>query len=133
MPDGDDRGLVLHCTPMMIDATRAGRKRIATRMILSAYAGLHAERLVDPNAPDWHAQHDHENARELSGEYGVYPRGVGFLFDEVHEQHLRRLDRKSRKLVHELRHQIDRLARELLVRQTMTGDEVEAFLASQSL
>jgi hypothetical protein len=103
------------------------RKKAARQMILGCYAGLHAQRLVDPEAPDWHAQGDWEQARDLSIEYLVLPRRC-IVGDEHHMKFMAGLAAESRRLVRRLRRPIETLAEGLLKRKTMNENEVLALV-----
>jgi hypothetical protein len=99
---------------------------VARQLILMAYAGMAAERLVDPDAPDCHGASDERNAFQLSRTYRVQPRHLSFVGDAQHWEFLGRLQNKARGLVLRLRAPIARLADELLSRTTLTWLEVEA-------
>jgi hypothetical protein len=96
-------------------------------MILSAYAGNPAERLIDPTAPDFHGAADDDGAFSLSCDYHVFPRrrSVGFVGDDIHMAYLGRLKREARRLVSMLRTPIEKLAEALLERTTLTGKEAD--------
>ncbi len=97
-------------------------------MTFVAFAGLHAEGLVNLAAEEWRSYADWQSALDLSVECGVLPRTPCCIGDDVHHRHLERLNAESRRLVRRLTHPIRRLADELLQRRTMLGDEVEALL-----
>ena len=125
VPSGDALGKATHPSPLMLDleGTAAARRRAAREMIVAAYAGLAAQRLVEPQAPDFHGSADEENAMCLSQKYAVLPRNCGFVGDEAHEAYLEKLRGEAKRLVRRLRMAIDALARELLGRKTIPGGE----------
>jgi hypothetical protein len=102
------------------------RRRIARQQILSCYAGLEAQRLVDGHAEP--SPVDEESAFELSRDYGVGPRG-GAIGDERHIASLGRLRGEARRLVRQLRPAIEVLAAELLRRSTLDGKEAARAVA----
>lgn len=114
-PARDYLGAVEHPTPYMIDMppTRRERRAVARQMIVTAYAGLEAERLVDPNADPRQSEADDENAFWLSREFGVFPSSVSYVGDDTHLAYLRRLRGDARRLVRRLRPEIDRIAARL--------------------
>jgi hypothetical protein len=105
------------------------RRMVARQLILGAYAGLAAHRLVQPDAPDSHGAIDQENAFWLSRTYGVQPRRLSLVGDTRHWEYLSRLQKEAHHLVLQLQVAIARLADELLSRTTLTGAEAEAVVA----
>lgn len=126
-------GTVSHPSPLLLDLRGSirERRRAARETILAAFAGLHAERLVAPDAPDVHGDADEQNAYELSIQYGILPRGGGSVGDEYHWALLRRLSGESRRLVSSgpVRRAISVLAERLIKRRTMSGADVQKILA----
>ena len=108
--------------------TTKDRRIAARQLILANYAGLAAQKLVEPDAPDWRAEADENNAFELSREHGVMPRGHVFAGSPEHHAFLDRLRKEATRLVQDLSGPISKLADELLVRKKMTGKEVELFV-----
>jgi len=122
----DSYGHITHAPPLLYDCRNAReQKTLARQMILSAYAGNPAERLIDPTAPDFHGAADDDGAFSLSCDYHVFPRrrSVGFVGDDIHMAYLGRLKREARRLVSMLRTPIEKLAETLLERTTLTGKE----------
>ncbi len=132
VPSGDAFGMATHPSPLMLDlgseGTAAARRSAARDMIVASYAGLAAQRLVDTQAPDFHGHGDEEGAMDLSRTYAVLPRSGCFVGDEVHEAYLARLRGEAERLVRRLRTAIQALARALLSRKTIPGDEAVAFV-----
>jgi len=124
----DSYGHVTHAPPLLYDCRNAReQKTLARQMILSAYAGLPSQRLVQPAAPDFYGDADDDNALSLSCDYHVFPRrrSVGFIGDGMHVAYLGRLKREARRLVSMLRTPIEKLAEALLDRTTLTGKEAD--------
>lgn len=122
----DSHGHVTHGPPLMYDCrTARERKTLARQMILASYAGLPAQRLVDPTAAEYEGNSDDENAFWLSRTHGIFPRWLSHVGDDRHHQHLARLKRESSRLVFMLRTAIEKLAEALLERTTLTGEEAD--------
>ncbi|MGO9665730.1 MAG: hypothetical protein ACLP66_20765 [Polyangia bacterium] len=124
----DSDGHITHPSPLGYEGCDGKRERraVARQLILMAYAGVAAERLIQPDAPDYHGASDEENAFQLSRTYGVQPRHLSFVGDAQHWEFLGRLQNEARGLVLRLRAPIAKLADELLSRTTLTWAEVEA-------
>jgi hypothetical protein len=121
-PDDDYLGAVEHPTPYGLDMppNRRERRTVARQMMLAAYAGLEAERLVNPTAdPDQSAQDD-ENAFWLSREFCVFPKGCSYVGDDAHLAYLESLRREARRLVARLYPEIDYIATHLLAAELRT-------------
>ena len=112
------------------DRTRSGRRRLARAHIVSSYAGLEAQKLVDPDPKDFAGEHDDENARWLSREYHVFPRILNCVGDEYHEAYLERLRGEARRLVRKHRPAIDAVAEALLIGWTMGHEAVAQIVRS---
>ena len=123
------RGQHTHPPPLMLESASTVRERrqVARQMILSTYAGMSAQRLVEPSSSSWHEEDDDQGAFELSMEYGVLPRGCGFVGDEEHTRYLNGLRREAARLVKRLSREIEALAEELMRKKKMTGAQVAAF------
>jgi hypothetical protein len=66
-------GLCRHPNAMGYDTTnKREQKSIARDMIIGCYAGIEAQRLVDPPKP-FHGQKDESDAFELSRDWCVFP------------------------------------------------------------
>ena len=124
----DSSGHITHPSPLGYQGCDSKRERraVARQLIFVAYAGMAAERLVDPDAPDDHGASDEKNAFQLSRTYCVQPRHLSFVGDAQHWEFLGCLQNEARGLVLRLRAPIARLADELLSRTTLTWAEVEA-------
>ena len=131
-PTDDAFGEWVHPSPFMLDLGRRrvgpARRQAARQMIIASYAGLAAERMIDPQAPDFRGEADNEGAMDLSREYRVFPRNRCFVGDDTHQKYLGRLRREARRLVRKLRPAIEVLAQELLRRETIPGDEAMALV-----
>ena len=125
---GDADGRIRHPSPMMIGESRRARQTAARQLILVAYAGMQAQRLVDSAAQDFHGAYDDENALWLSKEYCAM-RGCSWVGDPFHIAYLERLRKEAGRLVRGLRWRIDTIARTLMVHETLTGDQVRALFA----
>jgi hypothetical protein len=133
VPDEDgSSGHMLHPSPSQINVDercmKRERRKMARQMILGCYAGLYAQRLTLKGVPDWDGACDFADALRLSMTYGVFPRYMDSIGDELHERYLRRLRRESKRLVRKLSLPIQFFAQHLLERKTMTGDEAEAVM-----
>lgn len=127
--EDDYNGSCVQPSLLMYNVTsKRERKALARRCIISSYAGIEAERLIDPDAPEWHGQWDFQNAFEISREYVVLPRACAHVGDDLHDAFLLRLRREARGLVGRHRPLIDRLATALLRARTLTGDQARAVL-----
>jgi ATP-dependent Zn protease len=126
----DSNGHISHPPPLGYITTGVRDRRSLVRaMILSSYAGMEAERLVDPDAPHYHGAGDADTAFYLSRTYEVLPRKMEYVGDDAHWRFLDRLKSEARHIVHDLRGPIGRLADELLSKTRLTGAEVEALVA----
>lgn len=130
-PAEDYFGIVKHPSPLMFNCSSLRERRsLAKDMIVGCYAGLEAERMVNPQAPDFHGDGDEQNVFDLCRSYGVVPRGCGFIGDEVHRTYLEGLRRRARRLVRRLRPTINALAQTLLEKETLSGVEAEGIFKS---
>lgn len=103
---------------------------MARTCIITSYAGIEAERLHDPAASEALSQEDFDNAYETSVSYEVFPRGCSYVGDDVHLQYLLRLRGEAHRLVRRHRVEIERMAKALSNRGTLTGEEARTILAS---
>lgn len=104
------------------------RRALVEASCISLYAGAEAERVLLGNAGD-HVDDgpDFGKARSLIMILGV--RGAHYVGDEVWERYEARLRRQSNLLVLLHRYKIERVARALLERGTLQGDDVDAIIA----
>jgi ATP-dependent Zn protease len=124
-PDGECAGFVLSPGVLGYETSSSReQKEIARRCIVRLYAGMEAQRLVDPDPADYHDEDDEDNAFDLAREYALGPRG-GHVGDDRHRDYLERLRVKARRLIHRHRAAVDRLAEELLAHKELSGAEVE--------
>lgn len=130
---GDAHGTCGHPSPYNMYASPRDIRRAARDCILVSYAGVPAQRLVDPNPHDRHGDDDDVSAYRVSREYQVFPRVMQYDGDDYHLAFLERLRRESARLVRRHAAAIRHLAKVLLDRKMMTGDEVEAALAAFDL
>jgi hypothetical protein len=107
-------------------SSRQERRRIARDMIVSAYAGMHAQRLVDPDPPEHHGDSDDAEAFDLSRQWDVLPRGCGCVGDDRHLAYLDRLRAEAGRLAMRHRGPIEALAGALLLRTELSGEEAKA-------
>lgn len=127
---GDRLGVMVHLRPEMLEVPRREYRTIARQIILGCYAGLHAQRLVDPEPHPDHGKDDVRDACQLSREYLVLPRRYSAIGDDEHMAFLERLNRQARNLVRQLRKPISVLAARLLKRRRMSGKECERALSA---
>jgi hypothetical protein len=104
------------------------QRAVARAHIVACYAGMAAQRLVDPHRPDEHAAGDEENAMELSRLFGVFPRGCSRVGDEAHLRYLDKLRAEARRLVRKHWRAVAELAEELLQCEVLSGPEAEKII-----
>ena len=109
-------------------STKRERRSIARGIIVSIYAGMHGQRLVDPDPQAVHGGDDDNHAFELSREFEVFPRRCNLVGDDRHYAYLDRLSGEARRLVKKHRSVIEKLAELLLVRKELGGTEAEEFI-----
>jgi hypothetical protein len=107
---------------------RREQRSIVRDHIRSLFAGMHAEWLIDPDAPEFHGESDERHAFELSLKYEVYPRDCGRVGDDRHWAYLDRLSKESRRLVKKHWRAIEQFALVLLQRQEVGGAEAKQFI-----
>jgi ATP-dependent Zn protease len=111
-----------------ITANRRERRSIARDYIIVSYAGMAAQRLVDPEPNKYHGQNDDVSAFNLSRQFQVFPRRMAYVGDELHDAFLGRLRREAEQLVRRHRRSIEVLAEALLRNKTMTGERMHALV-----
>jgi ATP-dependent Zn protease len=129
VPNGDDLGACWK--PGMLGYRTANRRELrslARDHIICLYAGMHAERLVDLNAPDFHGESDEMTAFDLSKRYEVFPRVLEFVGDENHLAYLSSLRAESRRLVRRHQKVIQKVAQALLVQRELNGAETKQII-----
>jgi hypothetical protein len=127
--DGDTCGCLSHQPPLYYaNEGRKVLKQVARQMIVCLYAGIIAERIYDPEAPDFHAEHDEVEARALPRDYELRIPGCSFVGDDAYDRFLERQRGEARKLVIRFERVIVALAEELLKCGSMSGDAVELFV-----
>jgi ATP-dependent Zn protease len=115
IPEEDSSGRIIAPTVGGYEChSKRDRRVIARRIILANYAGLHAERLIDPNAPDLHGCQDELDAFQTSVDVCVFPRHMDHVGDVAHSNYLDRLRSEAGRLVNRQRRAITELAEELL-------------------
>jgi ATP-dependent Zn protease len=130
--DGDSAGRVAHPPPLFYaHAGRRAVKQTARQMVVGLYAGIIAERLYDPEAPDIHAEKDETEAWSLPRDYAIRIPGCAYVGDEVYDRYLGQRRNEARKLVIRLRRVIEALADELLRHRTMRGEAVELLVSRE--
>ncbi len=93
-------GGVLGPTPFFTECENGRERREnARKSIIATYAGLPAERLVDPDAPERYGSSDDALALKNSIDYEVYPRYWERHGDAYHLAYLERLRREAKRLV----------------------------------
>ena len=106
------------------------QRQVARASIVGCYAGVEAQRLVDPAPADFHGQADDEQAFAVSREYAVLPRSCEFVGDDAHMAYLERLRREARRLVRKHRRAVEAVAEALLQHETLDGVDIEAIVES---
>lgn len=109
-------------------ANQREQRSIARALILSCYAGMHAQRLVDPDAPEEQGFDDDADAFNLSQNCAVLPRSCQTVGDEQHIAYLDRLRQEARRLVRRHRRAIGVLAQALLRRNELNAAEAKAIV-----
>jgi ATP-dependent Zn protease len=112
--------------------TRRERRALARDCILVCYAGLPAQRLVDPSLRPNGCDQDEKDAAEISRRFEVFPRSLKCVGDDTHRAFLDRLRQESARLVKRHKEAIRLLAEELLRRTTMSTNEIEQWARSTS-
>lgn len=105
------------------------RRSLARDCILVSYAGMHAQRLVDPDADGSHGVGDESNAFDLSRDFEVLPRSLSRVGDEQHWRYLDRLKKEAGRVVQQNRAPIKALAEALLEKKTLSGEEIRERLS----
>jgi hypothetical protein len=112
------------------------QRAIARAQIVSYYAGMPAQRLVNPKPPEHHGASDEDAAFALSRQFLVLPRYCSHIGDERHDAYRRRLRQEACRLVGKHRRAIDLLASHLFRRQELQGEEalrlIEPLLSRQA-
>jgi len=108
--------------------SRREQRSIARDAIISAYAGVEAQRLVE--TPEVYADDaDRNNAFWLSRTYCVMPRNCSYVGDDSHVAYLERLRTEAKRLVRREWTKIEAVATELLAKRKLTGDRVREICA----
>lgn len=127
--EGDTAGYVAHPPPLLYaHCGRRAMKQAARQMVVGLYAGIIAERLYDPEAPDFHAENDEAEAWNLPREYALRIPGCSYVGDETYDRYLERRRDEARRLVVSLKGVIEALADRLLKHGSMAGEVVERFV-----
>ena len=128
-PDEDFLGACLHPSAFGYEfsGTRE-RKKIVRECIIASYAGLQAEKIFNPQAEEWRAQHDENNAFSLSHEFLVLPRQCSHIGDEAHLEFLAKLQLEARKLIRRHWSSVSAVARALLETKTLNHDQVKEII-----
>jgi ATP-dependent Zn protease len=129
VPSGDAAGSTTHPSPLMVDdpdpyPTRSSLAKLVKAMATGQYAGRAADRRRGCEEERKYAADD-ENAWELLCNY-VRVRGAT---NEAYNRLVQRLRREADRLVAAHWPQVEALARVLLERKTMSGEEVLAVVA----
>lgn len=120
---GDVLGSVGHQPPLMQGCqNRRQLRQLVAQMCVGLYAGLPAQRLVDPCAGDFHGEEDQHQAMNIARDHGVTPRGC-LTIDKVYERYLQGMKRKAEAFVKRQRPATEALAAALLEKKNMTGAE----------
>lgn len=122
-------GRCLHPSVAAISfSTLREAKQLGRQQIIVCLAGGEAERLsgfISPNGENGSNQ-DIENALHISEQYSILPRDIRFARDPAHMEFItKRLAAEARRLMKRQWQAVSTLARLLVERKTITGDEVE--------
>jgi ATP-dependent Zn protease len=98
------------------------------KIIISLYAAMPAQRLVDPDPPEFHGAPDEEDANELCLRHAILLRRGRRAFDEFRQAYLGRRRVDARRLVRKHRKAIEEFAEILLLRQELGGEEAEQLI-----
>lgn len=133
VPRNDALGTCGHPCPYAMYESRRDIRRAARNCILVSYAGIPAQRLVEPGAHDSQGDDDDVSAFRVSHEYQVFPRIMEYVGDDFHLAFLAKLRREASRLVRRHAAAIRHLAKVLLDKKVMTGDDVNVVLAQFDL
>jgi hypothetical protein len=120
--DGDENSAGHHLHPSILGLDYAPwegireRRRDARGMAIGCYAGLEAQRLVDPSPQPFHGETDDRKARSLLVDYGVRATPV-------------RLRAEASSLVRRLTPYINLVAEALLRQSVLSGVDLKRLLA----
>jgi hypothetical protein len=120
--DEEDDSLGHHLHPSILGLHYAPwegireQRRDARNIAVGYFAGLEAQRLVDPSPLPFHGERDEHNARSI-------------LFEYVVRASPTRLRAEARSLVRRLTPYIERVAAELLRKSVLSGAELNSLLA----
>lgn len=130
VPDGSILGAVVQPHPRMwIRGTQRTQQALATKLMVSVCAGWQAECRIDPDAcEDVGPSDDYETCRTLMFDYSLGPPG-GHVRDAPHEEFLSEQKAKAAALVHRHWPKITRVASELILRGSLTEEEVRSLCA----
>lgn len=123
-----ERNGVCAWSPLLYGDPRQ-RKVDARGHIVTSFAGMEAQRLVNPDADDAAGSDDRHVAFTLSVDHAVLPRGCRVVGDDNHHAYLRKLEREAHKAVKAYRPMIERVAKVLLQKRRLTGDDVRGMVA----
>ncbi len=96
------------------------RHEMLQALVIGAYAGFEAERILDPSAPKIRGYHDFEAAQNYLDKYGHFHRGRM----RPPKIYLRRCRAEARELVRRHWGAIQAVAKVLLEKGRLTGEEV---------
>jgi ATP-dependent Zn protease len=105
--------------------SKRGKRTTARDIIISTYAGMHAQKLIDPSPKYYHGQQDQVDAIDVSWEWNVLPRRRCDKGDDCHMTFLRTLDKKAGRLVKRHEKAIKALAEALIEKEVLDGPEAE--------
>ena len=130
-PGGESLGSCVHPGILMYEGmeTRQAQRRAARQCIIVSYAGLQAEQLFHPDAPEECSRGDEENAWNLSKQFEVFPRKCTMIGDEAHCSYMERLRGEARRIVRTHRSAIAAVAEGLQEHETLSGQEVKEIVA----
>lgn len=105
---------------------------LARKFVLISYAGIPAQRLVDPNPWEHHGAYDEDSAREICHENGLGPNLRPGEFMDVnsaaHAAYRERLRKEAARLVRKQRAAVEAFAEALLQHITVDGETGERLI-----
>jgi hypothetical protein len=117
---------LLHPNVFGYEPTSPTECRTTARVcIIVAYAGLEAEKLLEPVADESPSADDDSEAIWLSRKYGITSSHWRYIGDSAHVAHLHRLRSEARRLIHRSQSAVKAIAKALLQRETLNYEQAK--------
>ena len=117
------------CNPRYYEfRTRRSQKAWTRKAIISLYAGDEAELLLDPDHTPGGGGSDRSAAYDLSVDFEIFPDGIEFIGDDLHDEYLENLQAEAREILERRWSLVAKIAGALLERGTLSKDEAIALL-----